>query len=245
FYPALGRFLQPDPAGIDQGPNLYEYVADDPVDRGDPTGEVCGGPGYGSCSGGDTLEGIEGTSVDSSRIPSGSVPGPQSGSGARTQNSNNGASGNPPRPRPQGAPQIGNRLYNEVGGGRPTAKNGEGSRADLFNGEVAMAHVIVNRERAHQKGGIAVDVVSSPEARETWEFQQAQAAANRAENSPDTTHGAINYFLDYGQPANLLPRWIRRSHAIQSFGPFINVAGSGDVTPGASFYIRIMKPNEP
>ncbi|MGI8839329.1 MAG: RHS repeat-associated core domain-containing protein [Caulobacteraceae bacterium] len=38
YSPPLGRFLQPDPAGTDQGPNLYEYVADDPVNRTDPSG---------------------------------------------------------------------------------------------------------------------------------------------------------------------------------------------------------------
>jgi len=43
FYsPALGRFLQPDQAGTDQGPNLYLYVADDPVDKTDPTGKFAG-----------------------------------------------------------------------------------------------------------------------------------------------------------------------------------------------------------
>jgi len=35
---ALGRFYQPDQAGLDQGPNLYLYVGDDPVNRTDPTG---------------------------------------------------------------------------------------------------------------------------------------------------------------------------------------------------------------
>jgi RHS repeat-associated protein len=35
---ALGRFIQPDPAGLDQGPNLYAYVANDPVNSGDPSG---------------------------------------------------------------------------------------------------------------------------------------------------------------------------------------------------------------
>ena len=32
------RFLQPDPAGLEQGPNLYEYAADDPVNGTDPLG---------------------------------------------------------------------------------------------------------------------------------------------------------------------------------------------------------------
>jgi len=34
FYsPALGRFLQADPAGYDAGPNLYAYAGGDPINR--------------------------------------------------------------------------------------------------------------------------------------------------------------------------------------------------------------------
>ncbi len=41
FYSAqTGRFLQPDPAGVDQGPNLYLYVQDDPVGARDPSGNA-------------------------------------------------------------------------------------------------------------------------------------------------------------------------------------------------------------
>ena len=38
YSPSGGRFLQPDPAGLDQGPNLYLYVGDDPVNVSDPSG---------------------------------------------------------------------------------------------------------------------------------------------------------------------------------------------------------------
>jgi RHS repeat-associated protein len=38
YSPKLGRFIQPDPAGLDQGPNLYAYVDNDPVNAGDPIG---------------------------------------------------------------------------------------------------------------------------------------------------------------------------------------------------------------
>jgi RHS repeat-associated protein len=64
----LGRFLQPDPAGLDQGPNLYEYVGNAPLSAGDPSGEclgvTCSGAGGG---GGDPT----GTSdlADASRLP--------------------------------------------------------------------------------------------------------------------------------------------------------------------------------
>ena len=39
YQPELGRFLQIDPTGFDAGDmNLFRYVGDDPVDRGDPEG---------------------------------------------------------------------------------------------------------------------------------------------------------------------------------------------------------------
>ena len=38
YSPGLGRFLQPDPIGQQDDPNLYAYVKDDPVDHADPSG---------------------------------------------------------------------------------------------------------------------------------------------------------------------------------------------------------------
>ena len=39
FYdPAIGRFMTPDPAGMVDGPNLYAYVLNDPVNFTDPSG---------------------------------------------------------------------------------------------------------------------------------------------------------------------------------------------------------------
>jgi RHS repeat-associated protein len=55
YDPMVGRYLQPDPIGLEGGPNVYGYVGGDPLNYADPDGQIAaqvGGFVYGAISGG-------------------------------------------------------------------------------------------------------------------------------------------------------------------------------------------------
>jgi len=147
----------------------------------------------------------------------------------------------PPKPAdPTATQKIGNVVHNETSGLRPASKDGAGRSKDLHDAKVAIAHVVENREKAGVNGGVASDKASASEQR-TSQYKDAQSAASEASQQKDTTGGAKNYVLDYGQK---MPGWVGKMDASQSFGPFNNKSGGGDVTQGTDVTIKILVPKE-
>ena len=88
YSPALGRFLQPDPAGVEMGPHLYAYVGNDPLGGEDPSGMLPNCPGGCVAAGTSSVEGVEGLDADNLNASQGQD---QTGTGATTTSAPSGS----------------------------------------------------------------------------------------------------------------------------------------------------------
>jgi RHS repeat-associated protein len=226
----IGRFMSADWSSVPvavpyanltnpQTLNLYAMVRDNPETFADLDGHT------GEC----TIPNACNQTAQPSHTP-------PPGEDGQAQQQKSGDS-QPVPPPTQQQTNNGNVIYNETSGLRTTGKNGAGNGQDLHNSRVGIGHVLLNRERAGVKGGVASDRVSSRDRR-TAQYRDAQAAAAEAVRSPDNTRGSQHFYLDYGQPK---PSWARGQETI-TYGPFLNAAGGGDVPQGADVYIVIVLP---
>ncbi len=115
YWPTLGSFLQPDPAGADSGPNLYQYADSDPLNHTDPGGMECVNSSNGTtnCSSAGkydvpfkTPSGFQNTTPGASDYHQYSVPNSSPVDAAQTRQwvQNNPTPGNPSPATPQGTP---------------------------------------------------------------------------------------------------------------------------------------------
>ncbi|MDE2179981.1 MAG: tandem-95 repeat protein [candidate division NC10 bacterium] len=125
-------------------------------------------------------------------------------------------------------------IYNET----------SGLRGNLFDARVAIGNVAANREEAGILGGIAPSRLSAGEevairngvqAAATAYAESVEAATQILGERKGPTCGARHFILSYGQT---LPKWAQGKPRL-NFGPFMNVAGGGDVPRNAQVYIRI------
>jgi hypothetical protein len=138
---------------------------------------------------------------------------------------------------------VGNVIYNETVGLRPTSKTGKGSSQDLHEARVGAGTVAKNLDANGQKLGkplTAPTHLTTQEAKAVRSYgpakhayEDSQTAASKASGD---RNGPTHFYLDHGQPK---PRWTKGKEPKQSYGPFRNDAGRGDVPKGAKVWIRV------
>jgi hypothetical protein len=138
---------------------------------------------------------------------------------------------------------IGNLIYNETAGLRPTSETGEGSPQNLHEGRVAAGTVAKTLDANGKKLGKPLTVTTQLTSKEAkavrsygpaiHAYEDSQTAASKATGDKN---GPAHFYLDHGQPK---PKWAEGTTPKQSYGPFQNVAGGGDVPKGARVWIRV------
>jgi len=137
---------------------------------------------------------------------------------------------------------VGNSVYNETSGLRPTAPSGAGSAQDLSDARAGLAGVIKNRDaRGTAVGrGTAPGQLTKSEAGAVKAYPPAMrayddshAAAGKASGNPA---GPQHFYLDSGRKK---PDWAQGNEPKKSYGPFRNYAGHGDVHKGDEVRIRV------
>jgi hypothetical protein len=138
---------------------------------------------------------------------------------------------------------IGNIIYNETSGLRATTDAGKGSPQDLHDGRVGAGTVAKTLDANGKKLGKPLTVTTQltgkeGEAVRSYDparnaYEDSQAAAKRATGDKN---GPTHFYLDHGQRK---PSWAEGKQPKESYGPFRNVAGGGDVPKGAKVWIRV------
>jgi hypothetical protein len=137
---------------------------------------------------------------------------------------------------------VGNSVYNETSGLRPTAPSGAGSAQDLSDARAGLAGVIKNRDARGTTVGQgtapgqltkseAGAVKTYPPAKRAYE--DSHVAAGKVSGNPA---GPQHFYFDHGQGK---PPWAQGKEPKESYGPFRNEGGGGDVPKGATVRIRI------
>ena len=138
---------------------------------------------------------------------------------------------------------IGNLIYNETSGLRPTSHSGRGSQQDLHDGRIGAGTVAKTLDAKGQRLGAPLTVTTHLTSKEgkaiqnydpaRHAYEDSQAAAKKASGDKN---GPTHFYLDHGQSK---PGWTEGKEPKQSYGPFRNVAGGGDVPKGAKVWIRV------